>query len=195
MENSVENTKKESTFVKLIWNNKFFLMFIVIIILVRFFVISVSEVVNVSMQPTLLEGDVVVIDQKFFKLTGIDRFDIVIFKYDGLGNEEKMLIKRVVGMPGETIEINDGELYINDQILECDLEIATINKNTPNMEKQTIPQDSYFVLGDNRVSSVDSRRFGSVEFDDIEGKAMFRMRPISRFRFLALEWNKQYLRK
>ncbi len=187
MENSNLETpvKKRNFLVRVIMDNKFFIIFIVLLLFVRFFILSVNEVKNVSMMPTLEDGDIVIVDQEVYKLTGLDRFDIVIFKYT-MSTEEKFLIKRVVGLPGETVQVVDGILYVNGSELTYDDDMIALNANTPDFNSGLIPEGSYYVLGDNRVNSIDSRSIGPVIETDISGHVLFRIKPFNKMRFLAL---------
>ncbi len=181
----MEDKKKFSDLfiVRLIMDNKFFILFIALIIIVRVYVISINEVVNISMEPTLNEGDVVMIDKKIYNLTGFDRFDVVVFNYSE-SDEEKFLIKRVIGLPGETVEMVDGVLYVDGEEIELDEDMATLNIDTNDFNSGVIADDEYYVLGDNRMNSLDSRSFGSVNKDEMVGHAFLKFRPLSEFKFL-----------
>lgn len=148
-----------------------YLLIIVVIILIRTFIITPVRVDGTSMNKTLADGDILLL----YKLAKIDRFDIVVLdeEYD-----DEIIIKRIIGLPGETIEIKDGDVYIND-ILMPDDEYAY--GDTSDYDKITLGNDEYFILGDNRLISKDSRYFGAVKKDDIMGEAVFRLWPFSGF--------------
>ncbi|OEG15710.1 signal peptidase I [Enterococcus quebecensis] len=144
-----------------------------------------------SMMPTLQNKDKLLI----FKTQKIDRYAIVTLKPKNKPNE--MYIKRVIGMPGDVIWLDKGDLYINHQIQkkpsslkEGQLPDGTIKVNIDplvSMElsaKEKIPDDYYFVMGDNRNNSLDSRKFGLVNKDQIEGKLALRYTPINKFGFV-----------
>ncbi|WP_350344003.1 signal peptidase I [Proteinivorax tanatarense] len=126
-----------------------------------------------SMEPTLKPGDIVVIE----KISrGIERGDVVVFKTPKLHNGEEYIIKRVIGLPGETLQVKNGRLLINgDKVQE------SYNKNSfkDNFGPITLAQESYFVMGDNRNNSVDSRNIGAISLEQINGRYIFRI-PISK---------------
>ena len=108
------------------------------------------------------------------KLGHINRFDIVVLKIDG---REDNLIKRIIGLPGETVEIKDNDIYINDKKLEDKYGYGV----TYNIDKVTLKKDEYFILGDNRKISLDSRVFGTIHKDEIKGTTDFIMYPFKSF--------------
>jgi signal peptidase I len=134
-----------------------------------------------SMLPTLEIGDRVLVNRLSYKLHDIHRGDIVVFERpqgteDGSGIKD--LIKRVVGLPGETIEARDGKVYIDGKLLEEGyLPDGTPTTDLPATE---IPPDHIFVMGDNRTGSNDSRRFGPVPEDSVIGRAFVRIWPVRK---------------
>ena len=153
-----------------------YIIIIVIVVFVRTFIITPVKVNGTSMYPTL-EGDEIML---LNKLGTIDRFDIVVLKLDGENNN---LIKRVIGLPGDSISIKDGTLYINGEVyIENYLEEGLVYDDfeLTSLGYQVIPDDMYFVLGDNRADSVDSREIGLVSKDDIIGKISFRIWPLNK---------------
>lgn len=145
--------------------------------LVATLVLPVLQIEGTSMEPTLVNGDIVLLA----KTTHFERGDIC-----GFGWNNKLLVKRVIGVPGDWIEIDtDGTVYCNGEKLdepyaqqiafgECDLEFP-----------YQVPQEEYFVLGDMRESSIDSRNtlIGCVETEQIVGKVFFRIWPLNRIQF------------
>lgn len=129
-----------------------------------------------SMAPTLVEGDHVVTDKLHYRYQEPRRGEIVIFKYPE--DETKQFLKRIIGMPGETIQIKNKTVYINEKALDdkaytqrIDPGIIDGSKNPrDNFGPTVVPQQSYFVLGDNRDQSLDSRFFGFVEREKMTGK-------------------------
>lgn len=134
-----------------------------------------------SMQPTLYENNYILLNKQAYNFGEPKRGDIVVF-HTGLkleNGKEKMLIKRVIGLPGETITIKEGNVYINDKLLT---ENYTKDGYTDGaIENLTIPEGELFVMGDNRLVSIDSRleEVGCVKIDDVLGKAFVRLYPFN----------------
>ncbi len=144
-----------------------------------------TSIIGESMAPTLENDDVVIINKFIFEVSAPNRNDIVVFK--PYGNEKlHYYIKRVVGLPGETVQIIDGKLYINGEVLEEKIEVVDIENEGLASKPITLGVDEYFVLGDNRNNSEDSRfaEIGNVNIDDIEGKAWFRISPKNKIGFI-----------
>ena len=104
-----------------------------------------------------------------------DRFEIVVFDH-----AKQMLIKRVIGLPGETIEVKAGKLYINGEEMDDPLAEITYDFKLSDLGYTTIPEDTYFVMGDNRNNSIDSRKLGPISKDKIEGTLGFRLIPFKK---------------
>lgn len=145
---------------------------IVFVFLFKKFIVSPIRVNGESMFPTLEDGDIMILDVIGYHINGLKRFDIVVVDQ---GNE--LIIKRVIGLPGETVEYREGRLYIDGKEYTSYDNYAI---DTADYSKK-IPEGEYFVLGDNRTNSVDSRVFGSFSGDYILGKASLVIFPFSRF--------------
>ncbi len=147
----------------------------------RTFVVEARVIPTGSMLPTIQLQDRVVVDKLFFKFTGLHRGDIVVFHPPASAHSKEDFIKRVIGLPGEKIEVKNGRVYINDQPLVEDY-IA----EPPNYQygPQIIPQNAYFVMGDNRNNSADSHEWGMLPAENITGRALFRYWPLNRFGLL-----------
>ena len=155
---------------KEIWS---YLVIIIVVLLVRTFIITPVNVDGDSMYPTLKDKEILLL-KKYDKT--IERFDIVVFRY---GNTK--YIKRVIGLPGEHIEYKNNELYINyEKIEDVKLFTATDNFMLEDLGLSVIPENMYFVIGDNRVNSQDSRVIGLVSKEDIEGITTFRIFPFNK---------------
>lgn len=173
-----------------IWDYlKMIIIVVVVVPLVNNVVLINAKIPSGSMEDTIMTGDRVFgfrlaygFNQELFgneiskKFKDPERYDIVIFKYPD--DESQLFIKRLIGLPGETVEIIDGKVYIDGS--ETPLEDDFI-KDAPrgNFGPYEVPQDCYFMLGDNRNNSKDSRLWDNtyVRFDQIVGKAMFRYFP------------------
>ncbi len=151
---------------------------IVVVILVRTFLFTPVVVVGDSMIPTLKDNQVLLLNKISYNFNKIERFDVVVVK---MGNKE--LIKRVIGLPGETIEYKDNVLYVNGEPLESpynfetdDFTLADIGKG----ENTVIPENKYLVLGDNRIVSAESRWYGLFNRKSIIGKVDLSIIPMKK---------------
>ncbi|MDQ1426832.1 MAG: signal peptidase [Acidimicrobiaceae bacterium] len=149
-------------------------------IVVKTFLIQAFFIPSGSMEPTLKPGDRVLVNKLSYKLHDVHRGDIVVFKRPPSEADDptiKDLIKRVIGLPGDRIEGRDGVVYINGQPLkEPYLPPGTTTASLP---LQTVPAGQYFVMGDNRGNSKDSRFIGTIPKNLIVGRAFVRVWPLS----------------
>ena len=146
------------------------------------FFIRPTVVKQTSMQDTLQPNDYLIVFKRAYVKETPQRGDIVVFKSDLVDEKgkAKLLVKRVIGLPGDEIVIEDGEVYINGEIYEEDY--LKDGYTTGSLET-TVPEGEYFVMGDNRLVSNDSRYedVGNITVDDIMGKVVFRLFPLSSF--------------
>lgn len=145
-----------------------YIMILIIIVLLRTFVVTPIKVNGSSMYDTLDGTEYMILN----KLAKPERYDIVVLK---TGTDE--LIKRVYGLPGETIMIENSKIYINNKIIEDKYAYG----ETSNYESIILGDDEYFVLGDNREVSFDSRSIGPVKATNIEGTTSFVIFPFNKF--------------
>jgi signal peptidase I len=138
---------------------------VIIALFINLFLAQATQVLGQSMEPTLHSSQRVVIEKVSYVLHGPRRGDIVVIDSE---NQSEMLIKRVVGLPGEMIEVRNGQVFIDGELLE---EPWTVRQGGGRFGPQTVPPLHVFVLGDNRGASNDSRNFGPVLIDDIVGQA------------------------
>lgn len=151
-----------------------YIIIIIVVVLVRSFIITPVKVDGPSMEKTLYDGDILLLE-KYDK--DYERFDVVVLKY----NNDK-LVKRVIGLPGDRVEYKHDTLYINgEEIKESFIDEKTENFSLKELGYNVIPEGYYFVVGDNRNNSLDSRYIGLLKKDDIEGKVIFRIFPFKSF--------------
>lgn len=137
-----------------------------------------------SMEKTLQDGDYLFVSRQTYKLFGKDPQlgDIIVFESDleNMNGRDKLLIKRVIGVPGDTISIAHGHVYVNGVGLEE--EYTKDGYTASDMDEVTVPEGCLFCMGDNRQNSTDSRdpRVGFVPMDRIMGKAVFRLFPFNK---------------
>lgn len=134
-------------------------------------VIQRVDIYGVSMEPGYREGDVILANKLYLKFKKIRRFDVIVFRYKY--RDDQYYIKRVIGLPGETVQIADGAVYIDGHLLEDAYAAEPIEKPRRASELVTLGEDEYFVLGDNRNDSSDSRDsdIGNVSAGQIIGTA------------------------
>lgn len=145
---------------------------------------KVSTVGN-SMNPVLENGDIVLVNKLVYNATSPKRGDIIVFSPKGNENTHYS-IKRVIGLPGETIQVIESSIYIDGEKLDEDYEVTKISDPGLLGDEITLDNDEYFVLGDSRNNSEDSRNpdIGNVERDHIYGKPWFIVSPGNRFGFV-----------
>lgn len=167
----------------LTWFKVFFISFIIIIFLTNFLIIN-AIVPTGSMKNTINPNDKLIASRVSYIIFPPERLDIIVFKFPD--NEEEYFVKRILGLPGETIQIINGEIYINNSKLPLNEPYITAEKPLGNFGPYIVPENHYFVLGDNRNDSKDSRYWENkfVEKNKIMGKVIFKYYP----RFKPL-WN------
>lgn len=166
----------------LIWSKEIIVALILVWLLLTF-VAQNSTVYGTSMTPTLQNGEMIIMNKFIYRFTEPARGDVIVFKYDDPTKGEERLIKRVIGLPGDSVEIIDGAVYINGTKYDESkyLQIATEIQGDISYPF-VVPENSYFVMGDNRANSKDSRysTVGAVPKDRIIGKASFRIWPLDK---------------
>ena len=149
-----------------------YIVIIVIVLLIKQFIITPIRVNGDSMNDTLVDKDIMILDKISYRFSSINRFDIVVVR-----KNNDYLIKRVIALPGEKLEYKDNKLYINGKFIEEDF----LHKDTEDfiLDKE-IPDDYYFVVGDNRGDSLDSRIIGLIKEEEILGKTSLVLFPFNR---------------
>ena len=158
-----------------------FIIVIFVVLILFLYVVSITQVVGNSMYPTLQNQEVLVLNKAIYRFSDVKRGDIISLSYA----DTKYLIKRVVGLPGDTIEFRDNTLYINGEVYEEDYlgdDVITDDFSLQDIGYDVIPEDMYLVLGDNRQNSMDGRDIGLIKKSDIIGKIALRFWPINRFK-------------
>lgn len=167
-------------------------LYLLVVLLLTSFVIKYvgqrTLVEGASMEPTLQDRDNIILDKITYRFSEPKRFDIVVFPFKY--KEKTNYIKRIIGLPGETVQIDEyGVIYINGEILpeRYGKEVIEPDKIGLAYNPITLGEDEYFVMGDNRNHSTDSRTelVGNVKRSDILGKAWLRIWPFSKFGFVS----------
>lgn len=160
----------------------YFLLVLVVSFLIVKYVGQRTEVIGQSMMNTLYDGDNLILNKISYRFSDPERFDVVVFPFRN--GERKNYIKRIIALPGETIQISDdGVIYIDGEVLEEDYGLETIKDPGRAIEPISLGKDEYFVMGDNRNNSEDSRFYevGTVNRREFLGKAWIRIYPFNRF--------------
>lgn len=148
-----------------------YIIIILVVITIRTFFVTPIRVQGSSMKPTLKNGEIMILNKITLSFNKINRYDIVVIK-----SEDKKIIKRVYGLPGDFIKIEDNKIIINDKII-----VDKYGKgNTSDYKEILLSDDEYFVLGDNREVSKDSRYIGPVKYESIIGKTKLVLFPFTK---------------
>lgn len=155
-----------------------YVLIIIIVILIRIFIFDPVRVDGPSMNNTLTNGQILIVNKFIYKKNDIKRYDIVVVKMD-----DKKIIKRVIGLPNEVIEIKNNETYANGKKLDSSfVSSKTDDFKMSEIGLEKVPGDSYLVMGDNREVSLDSRyaEVGTIKKEKILGKASIRIWPFNK---------------
>jgi len=165
------------SFLLFIWEIlKIVIIALVIVIPIRYFLFQPFIVKGQSMEPNFENGNYLIIDELSFRFRDPRREEVVVFRYPR--NPSQRFIKRIIGLPGEKIEIKAGSIMVNDQILD-ESEYLPFGLQTPGNIQISLNENEYFVLGDNRISSFDSRQWGPLPRKNIIGRVYFRAWPFT----------------
>ncbi len=162
---------------------KMILISLAIILPIRYFLFQPFYVNGASMEPTFHNNEYLMVDEISYRFHEPERGDVIVFRYPG--DPQDYYIKRLIGLPGETVQIKDGHVYITDQDGQMiELSEGYLPENLQTIASSDDPlrldDDEYFVLGDNRNGSKDSRSFGAVKKSYIIGRVFFRAWPLGR---------------
>ena len=159
---------------------RFALLALLIVIPIRLFVAEPFVVSGSSMVPTFENGNYLIVDKISYRLSNPERNDVIVFRYPN--DHKKFFIKRIIGLPNETVDIDGSKISIHkpgrkDGFLLDEPYVKNTSNNTMHFE---LKSDEYFVMGDNRNASSDSRYWGPLKRDLITGRALLRLLPISK---------------
>lgn len=178
-----ENIPKENFFKEIF---KFTIIAIIIVIPVRMFVAQPFIVSGASMDPTFDSGQYLIVDQLTYHFQDPKRDDVIIFRYPN--DPQTFFIKRIIGLPGETLSMNGGKVTIynkdNPKGLLLDETYITKDHRTSDTFEEKLGPTEYFVMGDNRPQSSDSRSWGPLEAKFIIGRPFLRLTPLSKIDLL-----------
>lgn len=192
MENSnIEQEKKApekgiKNYVSFAWELfKIVIIALVIVLPIRYFLFQPFIVNGESMSPNFESGDYLIVDEISYRVSDPQRGDVVVFKYPE--DLSQKFIKRVIGLPGETVEVKNGNVTIikDSQKTTLTEKYLPSDLKTAGDVTTTLGKDQFFVLGDNREFSFDSRRWGVVPRSDIIGKAFLRIFPVSSLSYIS----------
>lgn len=147
------------------------------VVLIRSFVAQPFVVSGSSMLPTFLDGDYLLVDEITYRLREPERGEVIVFRYPG--NNRSFYIKRIIGLPGETVSIENGIVSVENASGKKVLKETYITNRTAGTFKVELQRDQYFVMGDNRSHSFDSRSWGALDKKKIVGLVRFRLWPIN----------------
>ena len=165
-----------------------FLLYVVVVVGITFLIIHYvgqrTYVSGSSMENTLSDGDNLIVDKITYRFSDPKRYDIIVFPYQY--EENTYFIKRIIGLPGETVQIVDGIIYIDGESLQESYGREVMKNSGLAADPVTLGEDEYFVLGDNRNDSTDSRdpSVGKIPRDRIIGRAWVRIWPLSKIGIL-----------
>lgn len=159
---------------------KVVLISMAIILPIRYFLVQPFIVEGASMEPTFMTNEYLIVDEISYRFNEPNRGEVVVFRYHK--DPRQFFIKRVIGLPGDSVEIRKGKVYINDEYL-TEQYVDEDNFVDVSIARTVLDEGEYFLLGDNRSNSLDSRVFGPVEEKYIVGRVWFRTWPFDRFSF------------
>lgn len=165
-------------------------IYLLVVLLITYLIVNFvgqrTEVVGSSMESTLSDGDNLIVDKITYRFKNPERYDIIVFPFQY--EKDTYYIKRIIGLPGETVRIDsDGVIYINDKELTEYYGREIIADPGVARDEITLGKDEYFVMGDNRNNSTDSREpsVGNIHKKDILGRAWLRIWPLYEFELLT----------
>lgn len=154
-------------------NNYIYVLIIVIALIIRAYFFIIIAVEGPSMEPNLKQGQIMLLNKRAYLKEKPKRFDIIVTKVEGV-----RIIKRIIGLPGEIVKYENNKLYINNQEVKTNIQFT----KTGNFPREIRVRDGYyFIMGDNRSASVDSRIFGSIKESEIIGNVHISLIPYQKY--------------
>ncbi len=186
-------TAEKPSFKSETWETiRFVLIALIIVIPIRMFIAQPFIVSGASMDPTFTSGQYLIVDEVSYRIGEPSRGDVVIFKYPI--NPKQYFIKRLIGLPGETVIVNEqGQVFIKDASgkITITMKEPYVEFTKSDLVEKTLGEDEYFLMGDNRAGSFDSRIWGPVKRDLIIGRAFLRLFPVTKVNILPGEYRQQ----
>jgi len=166
-----------SSFLLFVWEIlKIVIIALVIVIPIRYFLFQPFIVKGQSMEPNFENSNYLIVDELSYRFRDPQRGEVVVFRYPK--NISQRFIKRIIGLPGDKIEVKAGSIMVNDQVLD-ESKYLPSGVQTPGNIQTSLNENEYFVLGDNRISSFDSRQWGLLPRKNIIGRVLIRAWPIT----------------
>ena len=167
---------------------KVIILAVIIIVPIRYFLVQPFFVRGASMEPTFLDGEYLVVDELSYHFREPRRGEVIVFKYPN--NHAQFFIKRIIGLPGDTVQVGNGQVTIVNAtypqgVVLDESSYLPDGLRTGGQETVTLHENEYFVLGDNRPASSDSRQWGILHRDEIIGRTAFRAWPPTRVAWFA----------
>lgn len=151
-------------------------------IVLYLFILQPNQVKGASMEPSFYSGEYILTSKVTYKFRPLHRGDVIVFR--SLQNQNIDYIKRIIGLPGDTVNIRSGDIFVNNQLIQENYIAARTNVWERGFSKDdvpiTVPEGTMFVMGDNRPRSSDSREFGVVPIENIVGQVFYRYYPVTR---------------
>ena len=182
-EHGNNNAPKQDSFIVEVF--KFSILALIIVVPFRMFIAQPFIVSGASMAPTFATGEYLIVDQITYRFEPPKRGDVVIFRYPN--DPSKFYIKRIIGLPGEVVELSNGNTVIVDPATDARVtldEPYLKRDRTDDHDSTTLSSNEYYVMGDNRGASSDSREWGTVPRDNIVGRAFIRLLPPGQLSFM-----------
>ena len=187
MEENNQNLASKSEILAFVWETiKVVVISLAIILPIRYYLVQPFFVNGASMEPNFENGDYLLVDEISYRFKEPNRGEVIIFHPPQ--DPQNYYIKRIIGLPGETVELTDGRIIIyNGQYPageQLDESQYLVKSRINEIAKVELGENEYYVVGDNRNNSLDSRRFGAIQFANIRGKALLRAFPFNKLAIL-----------